>query len=303
MGSQKNGHFQIKMTEEAQNTREAKPEPKSNIVTEPKEFGYRLLGNLVVLSVIFVLAFITLLLNTDMVADKINNVSQDFYEYTSKIGFTLDDVVVTGRDKTSKNEMLQVMQIQRGDNFLKINLGEIKERLETLPWVRKVLVKRTFFPNIIQVAIEERQVRSIWQLNEKFYPIDYDGKVIQAAFEPKRPILLIVGEGAPENINALLDNISDNKQVLSRVKVANFISGRRWNLVLDDIQEGITIKLPEENVKEAWKKMLKLDATNGILKRKLTILDLRLKDKVTVKLKRSAEEKPVRLRNVKESRT
>lgn len=291
------------MTEEAQNTEKAKPAPKSNIVTEPKEFGYRLLGNLAVLSFIFVLAFVTLLLNTDMVANKISNLSEDFYEYTSRIGFTLDDVIVTGRDKTSKKEMLQVMQVKRGDNFLKINLGEIKERLETLPWVRKVLVKRTFFPNVIQVAVEERRVRSIWQLNEKFYPIDYDGKVIQAAFEPKRPILLIVGEGAPENINALLDNISDNKQILSRVKVANFISGRRWNLVLDDIQEGITIKLPEENVKETWKKMLKLDATNGILKRKLTILDLRLKDKVTVKLKRSAEEKPVRLRNVKESRT
>lgn len=291
------------MSEEVQNTEEAKPVPKNNIVTEPQEFGYRLLGNFAVLSVIFVLAFVTVLLNTDMVADKINNISQDYYAYMSKIGFTLEDVVVTGRDKTSKKELLLAMRVQRGDNFLKINLGEIKERLEALPWVRKVLIKRTFFPNVIQIAIEERQVRSIWQLNEKFYPIDYDGKVIQAVFDAKRPILLIVGEGAPENINALLDNISDNKQILSRVKVANFISGRRWNLVLDDIKDGITIKLPEEDVKEAWKKMLKLDATNGILKRKLTILDLRLKDKVTVKLKKSAEEKPVRLRNVKESRT
>ncbi len=291
------------MSEETQNTEVAKPAPKNNIVTEPKEFGYRLLGNIVVLSVIFVLAFITVLLNTDLVADKIKHVSQDFYDYTSEIGFTLEDVVVTGREKTSKNEILQVMQLKRGDNFLKINLQEIKERLETLPWVRNVLVKRTFFPNVIQVAIEERKVRSIWQLNEKFYPIDYDGKVINAAFEPKQPILLIVGVGAPENINTLLDNISENKQILSRVKVANFISGRRWNLVLDDIKDGITIKLPEENVKDAWKKMLKLDATNGILKRKLTILDLRLKDKVTVKLKRSAEEKPTRLRQIKESRT
>lgn len=291
------------MSEEVQNTEEAKPAPKSNIVTEPREFGYRLLGNLAVLAVIFVLAFVTVLLNTDMVADKISNLSQDYYAYTSKIGFTLDDVVITGRDKTSKKDILQTLGLQRGDNFLKINLKEIKDRLETLPWVRKVLVKRTFFPNIIQIAIEERRVRSIWQLNEKFYPIDYDGKVIQAQFKPRHPILLIVGEGAPENINTLLDNISENKQILSRVKVANFISGRRWNLVLDDIKDGITIKLPEENVKDAWKKMLKLDATNGILKRKLTILDLRLKDKVTVKLKRSTEEKPVRLHNVKESRT
>ncbi len=293
------------MTEEAQISEEqpVKPQPKSNIVTEPKEFGYRLLGNLAVLLVIFVLAFITVLLNTDLVANKIKNISQGFYDYTSELGFTLDDVIVTGREKTTQKEILQALGVKRGDNFLKINIQEIKGRLEALPWVRKVLVKRTFFPNVIQVSIEERKVRSIWQINEKFHAIDYDGKVINAAFKPNHPILLIVGEGAPENINALLDDISDNQQILRRVKVANYISGRRWNLVLDDIKDGITVKLPEENVKKAWKKLLKLDATNGILKRKLTIIDLRLEGKITVKLKRTTAESPVQLRHAKESRT
>lgn len=293
------------MTEEAQISEEqpVKPQPKSNIVTEPKEFGYRLLGNLAVLLVIFVLAFITVLLNTDLVANKIKNISQGFYDYTSELGFTLDDVIVTGREKTTQKEILQALGVKRGDNFLKINIQEIKDRLEVLPWVRKVLVKRTFFPNVIQVSIEERKVRSIWQINEKFHAIDYDGKVINAAFKPDHPILLIVGEGAPENINALLDDISDNQQILRRVKVANYISGRRWNLVLDDIKDGITVKLPEENVKKAWKKLLKLDATNGILKRKLTIIDLRLEGKITVKLKRTTAERPVQLRHAKESRT
>lgn len=293
------------MTEEAQISEEqpVKPQPKSNIVTEPKEFGYRLLGNLAVLLVIFVLAFITVLLNTDLVANKIKNISQGFYDYTSELGFTLDDVIVTGREKTTQKEILQALGVKRGDNFLKINIQEIKDRLEVLPWVRKVLVKRTFFPNVIQVSIEERKVRSIWQINEKFHAIDYDGKVINAAFKPDHPILLIVGEGVPENINALLDDISDNQQILRRVKVANYISGRRWNLVLDDIKDGITVKLPEENVKKAWKKLLKLDATNGILKRKLTIIDLRLEGKITVKLKRTTTERPVQLRHAKESRT
>ena len=41
------------------------------------------------------------------------------------------------------------------------------------------------------------------------------------------------------------------------------------------------------NCLQAWKKLLNLDAVNGILKRKLTIIDLRLKGKVIVKLKKS----------------
>ena len=37
-------------------------------------------------------------------------------------------------------------------------------------------------------------------------------------------------------------------------------------------------------MEEAWKKLVKLDKTRGILKRKLTFIDLRLKNKVIVKI-------------------
>lgn len=293
------------MSEKEQNIEETQvvaASPKSNIVALPKEFGYRLLGSFMVLLVIFVLSFITLLLNTDMVAKKMLEVSNDFYDYTSKAGFTLEDIVVTGREKTLQSEIMSAINLKRGDNFLKIDINKIKENIESLPWVRKVVVKRLFFPNVLQVSIEERKVRSIWQLSEKFYPIDYDGKVIKAYFKPTKPILLIVGEGAPENVNALLEDISSNEELLRRVKVANFISGRRWNLVLDDIKEGITIKLPEDNIKKAWKKLLKLDRTKGILKRKLTFIDLRLEDKVIVKLKKTHTNGVVKLRDAKETK-
>lgn len=295
------------MSEEEQNIEETEeeiktplPAIKSNVVTVPREFGYRLFGNIMVLLFIFIVGFVTLLLNTDMAAQKFADMTRSFYTWTAEAGFVLDDIVVTGREKTAKEEILNAVKLKRGDNFLTINIQEIREHLEKLPWIRTVVVKRLFFPNILQIAIEERKVRSIWQYNDKFYPIDYDGQVINAYFKPTEPILLVVGDGAPENVNALLEDISSNQAVLRRVKVANYISKRRWNLVLDDIKEGITVKLPEENIKKAWKKLLKLDATKGILKRKLTIIDLRLKDKVTVKLRKTQDDGGVKLRRAKE---
>ena len=93
-----------------------------------------------------------------------------------------------------------------------------------------------------------------------------------------------MGQGAPEHINSLLNIIENDKELFSRVKVANFISGRRWNLIFDDVLNGITVKLPEEDVADAWKKLVKLDITRGILKRKLSFIDLRLKNKVIVKI-------------------
>ena len=78
--------------------------------------------------------------------------------------------------------------------------------------------------------------------------------------------------------------IEKDAELFSRVKVANFVSKRRWNLIFDDVLNGITVKLPEEDVDTAWKKLVKLDKTRGILKRKLTFIDLRLKNKVIVKI-------------------
>ena len=161
-----------------------------------------------------------------------------------------------------------------------------------------------FFPNVININLEEKEVRAIWQINEKFYPIDGDGKVIDANFRTQEPILLIVGAGAPENLKRLLEAIKDDGDTyLQRIKVANFISQRRWNLILDDIKEGITVKLPEEDIEDAWKKLLKLNETKGILKRKLTIIDLRLPHKIVVKLRKTRGEPPVKLNNKTERKT
>ena len=108
--------------------------------------------------------------------------------------------------------------------------------------------------------------------------------------------MLIVGEEAPEHINELLEIIKKDNDIWPRVKVANFIAKRRWNLILDDIENGITVKLPEDNVGQAWKKLVKLDRTQGILKRKLTFIDLRLKNKVIVKLGKMTDDERKKLK-------
>ena len=72
--------------------------------------------------------------------------------------------------------------------------------------------------------------------------------------------------------------------------------------MLDDIENGITIKLPEQNIDQAWKKLLKLNTTQGLLKRKLTIIDLRFPNKVIVKLGKMTPDERKKLKDVKESR-
>lgn len=271
-------------------------------ISLPREWPFRLAGNLFLLGVIFMLASVIITIKTNLIGRKLTDLSTEFYNYSAGLGFKIDDIIITGRDKTAKQDILNALQLSRETNILNLDLRDLQQKVEQLPWVRHAVVKRRFFPNIIQIDIRERQVQSIWQLDHKFRPIDGEGNVIEADYSPDHPILLIVGEGAPENITALMKSITDDQNIFQRIKVANYISGRRWNIVLDDVENGITVKLPEKHIDEAWKKLLKLNTTQGLLKRKLTIIDLRFPNKVIVKLGKMTPEERKKLKDVKERR-
>lgn len=270
---------------------EQKPENKKEdekIRCPVKEWPGRLRASLFVAALITLIASLIVVLKNDLVNKKIDETQNALLDFIGKEGFGLDDIVISGRERTAIEDIDKIVALERGDNILRVDVAKLKQNLETLPWIRDVKISRSFFPNVLQIEIKEKEVLAIWQLNERFYPIDMDGYVIEADYRPVNPILLIVGAGAAENIIPFLKMVAEiNPQYVERIKVANYISKRRWNIILDDIRDGITVKLPAENVDQAWKKLLKLDAEQGILKRKLTIIDLRLEDKVTVKLRKS----------------
>ena len=271
------------------------------VLRPEREWPWRLAGTIAVLGFIFVLAAIIITLKNDLVNKRIDEIKDCLFELGGRQGLVLEDIVVSGREHTSKAEINQVLGLERGANMLKLDVYKVKQQLETLPWVKEAMVRKGYFPNVVNIRLIEREVKAIWQINEKFYPLDADGEVIKADYRIGEPILLIVGAGAPENFKNLMQALkNEDNDYISRVKVANFMSGRRWNLILDDIRDGITVKLPEENIAQAWKKLVKLDATKGIFKRKLTIIDLRLPDKVVVKLRRGGSGKTFELQKAAE---
>ena len=255
-----------------------------NRIYAPILWPYRFLGNMLLLSIIGAATFGVVTVRHNLVSKHIDSLMSELYQTTANKGWGLDDITIEGRNKTSKEDILRVMELKRGDNILEIDLQELGEKIKNLPWVKNVNISRNYFPNVLHIGITEKEVKSIWQYKNEFYPIDEDGKIIETEYVPQKGLLLIVGEGAPEHINELTKILETDKELFSRVKAANFISKRRWDLIFDDVEKGIVVKLPQDDVKEALEKLAKLNQTKGILKRKLTFIDLRLKDKVIVKI-------------------
>jgi cell division protein FtsQ len=91
---------------------------------------------------------------------------------------------------------------------------------------------------------------------------------------------VIVGESAPERAEGLFDLLGQQPKLKERVTAAVFVGKRRWNLRLDN---GIDVKLPEENPAAAWSRLANLQEQYGLLEKDVRIIDLRQPDQVVVR--------------------
>ena len=257
----------------------------------PIETPFRIFGLIFLLLLIASVSMIIITVRDSLVDKKVSQLLDEFYQNGLKYGLAIDDIIIEGREKTTKEDLLNAIGLSRENNILDTDLKEIKQKIEQLPWVEKADIKRTYFPNILQVKLYEKEVLALWQNNGKFYPLDMNGKIIDAEYVAHKPILVITGENAPEHIIKLLKITSQNPELNNRIVAAVLFSQRRWNLIFDSFENGITVKLPQDDMQQAWKKFVKINNQYDVLNRKLTIIDLRYKNKVSVALSNTVDEK------------
>jgi cell division protein FtsQ len=69
------------------------------------------------------------------------------------------------------------------------------------------------------------------------------------------------------------------------LKASIFVAERRWNLRLNN---GLDVRLPEAGVEQALERLVALDHDKKLLSRDIVSVDLRLPDRVTVRLSDAA---------------
>ncbi len=200
---------------------------------------------------------------------------------TAEAGLAVEEVLLTGRNRTSKRALLDSIGVARGTPMLAIDPQATKERIEALPWVATAMVERRL-PNVLRIEIVERRPLALWQHRGRKVVIDREGEVISAA-RPKRfaTLPLVVGEGAPAHTAALLAVLAREPQLQPLVVAAIRVGERRWNLRL---RGGIDVRLPEEDVAEAWGELARLQREHGLLQREILAIDLRLSDRMVLRM-------------------
>lgn len=206
---------------------------------------------------------------------------------TAQAGFRIDEITVSGRGRTSMAQVASALGANHGSPILAVDLGQVKDRLEALPSVRAAAVERRL-PASLHIAISERQPIAIWQNNGEHMLIDKTGRVIPGTIAGYENLPLMVGDGAGIGADELLAMLDSEPTLAPRVKAAVRVGNRRWNLILDDPNEGLEVRLPEEAAEAAWHRLAELERTQGLTSRQVRMVDLRVLDRMILKTERAS---------------
>ena len=218
------------------------------------------------------------------------------YALTARAGFTVHDIYLEGRGRTSMEEINKALGVTNGDPILKLPLDEMRARLETIESIRAAAVERAL-PGTLYVRIVEREPVALWQHQGKMALVDDNGVIMtDIDSKPYQHLPLIVGDDAPQHVGELMVLLSSQPELAKRFTAAVRVGERRWNIRL---ASGVEIKLPENDMLSAWKTLADLETRQQLLDRSVKVVDLRVPGRLFITV--TPQNIPAKAKNAKET--
>jgi cell division protein FtsQ len=170
-----------------------------------------------------------------------------------------------------------------------VDVVAIRQRLLKFGWVKDARVSRRL-PDTLVIDIVERTPAALWQSSGQLALIDAEGVVLDRVPVDKMPDLpLMIGPGANSQAGELGRLMAEVPSLKPQLASATWVGGRRWDL---NFQSGETLALPEGEraAQAALGKFARLDKSTGLLGRGIVRFDLRVPDKMIVRLPRAPGE-------------
>ncbi|MGL3605121.1 cell division protein FtsQ/DivIB [Rhizobium sp. G187] len=205
---------------------------------------------------------------------------------TSGVGFAVEDVRVSGNQHTSEIDILQLLGLDGSTSLLGLDIAAARTAIAELPWIESVEIRKVY-PATVEILLRERQAYGIWQHGTDLSLIERSGSVIAPLRDNKFASLpLFVGRDAESAAAAVEKEFSAWPAIASRVKAFVRVGGRRWDVHMDN---GIIVRLPEGKIADALALLNRFEKEQSVLSRDIAAIDLRLPDRVTVRLTPEAQ--------------
>jgi len=212
---------------------------------------------------------------------------RSFHEKMAASGLRVNKIMVDGRINTDREALKYLVSVDKGESIFLPDIQKLQAQIGELTWVKHARVER-HLPDTIAIHIEENTPIALWQHRGKLSVIDADGDIISDSnLDRFRNLMILVGEDAPVHAKDLIGMISSERELKSRVESAKWIGNRRWDIYL---KNGVTVKLPEDDIGEAMRRLAKAQSEAGLMDRQIEEIDLRYAGRIVVKTEPGASE-------------
>ena len=196
------------------------------------------------------------------------------------LGLKLERVFIEGESPEATAAIQRAVQLNADQPMTSIDLDALRQRVETIGWVKSARVVR-LLPDTLIVHVIEHDRLAVWQAGGRNAVIDSHGTVIAGADAGRYPNLpLVVGKGAEQAASEVLPLIAQRPRLASRVEALVRVDERRWDLRLKD---GSLIQLPATGQEAALIQLDARDQRERLLELGFARIDLRTPDEVAVR--------------------
>lgn len=200
-------------------------------------------------------------------------------------GFGIRHVAITGHSELSQEEVVELAGLQPNASLPFLDPKALQARLVAVPMIAEATVTK-LYPDRLFIHIRERVPHAIWQQDGQVQVIAEDGTAIESLSDPRFLRLPhVVGPEANLRVKEFATLIESVPELKDQIRAGILVSKRRWTIKL---QNGVDIKLPEIGAEAALKAFAAIEREQGLTKRGVLAIDLRLPDRVTVRLTEEA---------------
>ncbi|MBZ8118872.1 cell division protein FtsQ/DivIB [Roseovarius sp. LXJ103] len=177
-----------------------------------------------------------------------------------------------------------------------MDLDAVRAAVEEIPAVKTAAV-RLRQGGVLDVQVTEREPAALLRTTSGLMVVDAEGLVIDIAQmrgdHPGLPVL--TGDAAERSVPEALEIRTAAGPLTNRMRGLVRMNARRWDVVLEG---DVRIMLPEVGPVRALERVIVLDQAQDILERDIVVVDMRLPERPTLRMKERAVEDWWRVRDL-----
>ncbi len=202
--------------------------------------------------------------------------------------FQISLMSVEGASRELSAQIHDISPVTLPVSSFDLDLDALRQSITQLGAVKSATV-RHMPGGILLIEVEERLPVAVWRDYDRVYAIDGDGvAVAELDTRLARPDLpVIAGQGAPDAVREALRLFELARPLQGRLRGLARMGERRWDVVLDREQR---IMLPEFGSEQALLRVIAMDRETSLLERDVTHIDLRLSERMSVRMGETAKE-------------